>query len=155
MRGSLSALAAFSFSGVLVVSAASRIDDPKQFVSEVYRRFVAAQSTNSSYTPPEDIYTARLGKLLRDDKRKAKGEVGCLDFVFWLNAQDWKIGDVTVTSADESPERKTVTAKFMNIGEPQEIRFDFRRNAGRWLLDDVHSVSAPRWTLSEILRCAP
>src|SRR5438093_10234677 len=92
------ALAAFSLSSVLILSGASRIDDPKAFVTEVYRRFVAAQSTHSSYKPPDGIYTDRLGKLLRDDERKAKGEVGCLDFDFWINGQDWKIANVIVTS---------------------------------------------------------
>lgn len=155
MRSVPSALAAFSLSSVLILSAASRIDDPKNFVTEVYRRLVAAQSTNYSYTPPDDIYTARLGKLLRDDRQKAKGEVGCLDFVFWVNAQDWTITNLSITRADEGQERKTVIARFLNIGEPQEIHFDFRRYAGRWLLDDVHSVLAPQWKLSEILKCTP
>jgi hypothetical protein len=155
MRRVTCALATFSFSSVLLLSAATRIDDPKTFVTEVYRRLVAVQSTRSSYTPPDDIYTPRLEKLLRDDKRKAKGEVGCLDFVFWLNAQDWTITHLTITSADEGQERKTVITKFLNGGEPQEIHFDFRANAGRWLLDDVHSLSAPPWTLSEVLKCAP
>jgi Protein of unknown function (DUF3828) len=156
MKRLISTVAAFVFPGLLVLSAATRIDDPKNFVTEVYRRFVAAQSTtNSAYTPPDDIYTARLAKLIRDDKRRAKGEVGCLDFDFWLNAQDWKITDPVVTTADASLERETVIAKFLNLGDPQEIHFDFRRTAGRWQLDDVHSLSAPPWTLSEILKCAP
>jgi hypothetical protein len=155
MRRLARALAAFSFSSVLLLSAATRINDPKAFVTEVYRHLVAAQSTLSSYTPPDDIYTPRLEKLLRDDRRKAKGEVGCLDFVFWVNAQDWTISRLTITSADEGQGRKTVITKFLNGGEPQEIHFDFRANAGRWLLNDVHSMSAPPWTLSEILKCAP
>jgi hypothetical protein len=51
-------------------------------------------------------------------------------------------------------DRKDVIAKFLNGSEPQEIHFEFRRRGGRWLLDDVHSVLAPRqWTLSEILGC--
>jgi len=154
MRRVSSALAAFSFSSILLLSAATRIEDPKSFVTEVYRRLVAAQSTHSTYTPPGDIYTARLEKLLRDDQRKAKGEVGCLDFVFWVNAQDWTITHLTITSADQGQDRKTVITKFLNGGERQEIHFDFRLNAGRWLLDDVHSLSAPPWTLSEILKCA-
>jgi hypothetical protein len=156
MRRFLAALGVLSFFGALLLPAASRIVDPKNFVSEVYRRLVAAQSTDSSsYTPPDDIYTARLAKLFREDKRKAKVEVGCLDFDFWVNAQDWKITDLTITSRDESQERKAVIAKFKNIGEPQEIHFDFRLIAGRWLLDDVHSVLAPQWTLSGILQCTP
>ncbi len=155
MRRVFSALAAFSFSSVLLLSAATRIDDPKTFVTGVYRRLIAEQSTHSSYTPPDNIYTPRLEKLLRDDQRKAKGEVGCLDFVFWVNAQDWAITHLSITSTDQGQDRKTVITKFLNGGERQEIHFDFRLNAGHWLLDDVHSLSAPPWTLSEILKCAP
>jgi len=155
MMGRVSAaLAALSLSSVLLISAATRIDDPKTFVTEVYRRFMAP-SARSPYTPPDDIYTPRLRKLLRDDKRKAKGEVGCLDFVFWLNAQDWKITDLTITSSDDGQDRQTVIAKFRNSGEPQEMHFDFRRISGHWLLDEAHSLSAPPWTLSELLKCVP
>ena|SRR5271154_3915133 len=153
MRLAPSALATLALSTVVALSAATRIDDPKTFVTEVYRRLVATQSKNSSYSPPDGIYTARLAKLIREDQKKAKGEVGCLDFVFWINGQDWEISSVTVTSTDDGPDRKTVIAKFHNTGEPQEIHFDFLRNAGRWQLDDVHSLSAPPWTLSQILKC--
>jgi hypothetical protein len=154
MRSARPALAALSLLSVLPLSAATRIDDPKTFVTEVYRRFMA-QSARSPYTPPDDIYTLRLQKLLSDDKRKAKGEIGCLDFVFWLNAQDWKITNLTITSSDDGQDRQTVISKFRNSGEPQEMHFVFRRISGRWLLDDAHSRSAPPWTLSELLKCAP
>ena len=138
-----------------LLPAASRIDDPKSFVSEVYRRFVAAQSSHTDYSPPSDIYTDRLGKLFRDDKRRAKGEVGCLDFDFWVSGQDWEISKVVITNGDEGQDRRTIVAKFVNLGNPHEIHFDFRRTARSWLLDDVHSVLGTRWTLSEILKCAP
>jgi hypothetical protein len=95
MRSARPTLAALSLLSVLPLSSATRIDDPKTFVTEVYRRFTA-ESVRSPYTPPDDIYTPHLRKLLSDDKRKAKGEVGCLDFVFWLNAQDWKITNLTI-----------------------------------------------------------
>ena len=108
------------------------------------------------YSPPDDIYTARLTKLLRDDRRKAKGEVGCLEFDYWVDGQDYMISRVTVTSADEGPDRKTVVAKFLNFQiSLTEIHYDFRRMGGRWLLDDVHSTLDPTWTLSEILKCTP
>ncbi len=148
-----SALAIFSISCTLTLSAATRIDDPKTFVSDVYRRLSAPRSDSSSYTPPDDIYSPRLARLFRDDKRKAKGGVGCLEFFFWVNGQDWAIKDVAVTSADQGPDRKTVTAKFANIDRNEEIRFDFLRNDQRWLLDEVHSAAATPWTLSEVLKC--
>jgi len=149
------AVAVFSLAGVLMLEAATRIDDPKTFVSDVFRRLIASQAKDRSYEPPEDIYTTRLAKLIRDDRRKAHGEVGCLDFVFWVNGQDWVITDLAVTSTDEGEDRKTVIAKFRNTGDPQEIHFDFRRVAGRWLLDDAHSLMGEKWTLSQILKCTP
>lgn len=153
MKKVASILMALIFSGVHALAAPSKIVDPVMFVAQVLRHFVAAQSTSNSYQPPEDIYTPRLGKLIRDDKKQAKGEVGCLDFVFWVNGQDWTITKLDVTGGSASEDRKIVIARFLNIGTPQEIHFDFRRIAGRWLLDDVQSVKEPRWTLSEILKC--
>jgi hypothetical protein len=147
------AVAVFSIC-TLTLSAATRIDDPKTFVSDVYRQLISGQ-TGHEYTPPDDIYSARLAKLFRDDRRKAKGEVGCLEILFWVNGQDYAISDLSVTSADQGPDRKTVTAKFMNIDRREEIRFDFLRNGQRWLLDEVRSIAATPWTLSEILRCSP
>jgi hypothetical protein len=148
-----SALAVFSLFCTLTVSAATRIDDPKTFVADVYRRLIAAQSNKSDYSPPDDIYSPRLEKLFRDDRRKAKGGVGCLEILFWVNGQDYLIRDLTITSADQGPDRKTVTAKFMNIDRREEIRFDFLRDGKRWLLDEVHSAAATPWTLSEIFKC--
>lgn len=84
------AVAVFSIFCTLTLSAASRIDDPKTFFSDVYRRLIASQSGHD-YTPPDDIYSARLAKLFRDDRRKAKGEVGCLEILFWVNGQDYVI----------------------------------------------------------------
>lgn len=152
MRRTFFVLVLLSVFSRLPLSAAP-IDDPKAFVTEVYRRLIASQSAGHDYNPPEDIYTARLAKLIHDDEKRAKGEVGCLDFVFWVNGQDWVITNLTVSSSDAGPQRKMIVAKFRNTGDPQEIHFDFRRNAGRWLLDDVQSVRAPRWTLSQILKC--
>jgi hypothetical protein len=155
MKTAGSAMAALIFSGGLMLWASTRINDPTGFVTDVYRHFVEAQSTGRSYTPPEDIYTEALRKLFQHDKKQAKGEVGCLDFVFWVNAQDWTLNNLSVTAGAASQHRTTVIARFVNLGTPQEIQFDFRRIAGRWLLDDAHSAKDPRWTLSEILRCSP
>ena len=147
------ALAILSFSCTLTLSAATRIDDPKAFVSDVYRR-LSATHPSDSYSPPDDIYTPRLAKLFRDDRRKAHGEVGCLEILFWVNGQDYVIKNLAITSADQGPDHKTVTAKFANIDRNEEIRFDFVRTGQRWLLDEVHSSAATPWTLSEILKCS-
>ena len=148
-------VAAWMLTSVVLLPAATRIDDPKTFVAGVYQHYIAAQSSHSDYSAPEDIYTERLRKLIRDDRRKAHGEVGCLEIDFWVNGQDYEITQPKVTSTDAGPDRKTVIAKFVNLGTPQDIHFDFRRVDGRWLIDDVESVNATPWKLSEILKCTP
>jgi hypothetical protein len=134
-------------------AAAPQISNPVNFVAEVYQHFLKAQSSDHSYRPPEDVFTPRLSKLIQDDRKRAKGEVGCLDFDFWVNGQDWTITKLSVTSGTAGKGQWTVIAKFLNSGDPQEIHFDFRSIEGRWLLDEVRSLQEPRWTLSDVLKC--
>lgn len=135
------------------IYAATRIVDPKAFVTEVYNKYVRSQSTHKEYEPPEDIYTDRLAKLIQDDRKKAHGEVGCLDFDFWVDGQDFTITNLKITEGAASSDRKTVIASFRNLDANEEIHFEFRQTAGRWLLDEVRSVKKPAWTLSQILKC--
>ena len=134
----------------------ARIGDPAAFVSKVYRKLTAS-SRGAYYDPPDDIYTPRLKALFEEDDRRAHGEVGCIDFSFWVNGQDYEIKKVHVVSSGTaaSPDRKLVVATFLNFGDPTEIHFDFQRMGGRWLLDDVHGVKpGTPWTVSEILKCS-
>ena len=136
---------------------ASKIDDPVAFVKEIYGHFVA-RKPGQDFSPPDDIYTPRLKALFVRDEKWAKGEVGCLEFDFWVNGQDYQLKNVRVNSRPVAghPDRLLVIATFLNIGTANEIHFDFQQIAGKWLLDDAHSVrgpSAERWTLSKILMC--
>jgi hypothetical protein len=135
---------------------ASPITDPLRIVAAVYQQFIRAQSSGDlSFTPSEDFYTPRLSKLVRDDRKRANGEVGCVDFDFWVNGQDWSITHLALADKSVARDRKTVVATFTNGRTPEEIHFDFILLAGRWLLDDVRSIKEPRWTLSRLLKCSP
>jgi hypothetical protein len=141
------------FSGAL--SAATEIVDPAKFVTDVYNRIVATERRSPGYEPPADIYTPRLKALFAEDKRRANGEVGCMEFDFWTNAQDWGLRNVRVTSQEvpDHPDRKLVIATFTNLRQPEEIHFDFQKVGGKWLLDDVQSLKKEPWTLSKLLKC--
>lgn len=146
-------------STVSIVDAAppSKIDDPIAFVKEIYGHY-AAHKSGTDYTAPDDVYTPRLKALFVRDEKWAKGEVGCLEFDFWVNGQDYELKNVRVSSRPVAghPDRMVVIATFLNLGTPDEIHFDFQQIGGKWLLDDVHSVggkAAERWTLSKLLMC--
>ena len=70
---SKSALLFLVLSAVSALAATPPITNPVNFVTDVYQRFVKAQSAHSDYTAPDDIYTARLKKLILDDVKRAHG----------------------------------------------------------------------------------
>jgi len=71
MRKVSIALAALYFSSAFLLSPATRIDDPKTFVSEVYRRLIASESTHSSYNGRLSNSAPQPGQLLkRRDRRE-------------------------------------------------------------------------------------
>jgi hypothetical protein len=135
-------------------AAGTPIENPKTFVSDVYRQIVESEQSRSPYSPPDDVYSPHLQRLFASYRKRTGGQVGYLDFDFWVNAQDSKIENMSVTSSDvdHDPDRKVIVAKFMN-GGPQEIEFSFKRMNGSWWLDEVRSLKRPRWVLSKLLRC--
>jgi Protein of unknown function (DUF3828) len=148
-------LAILSLAAVLVTPtfAATRIDDPVKFVGALYAQ-MASSSLKTPYVAPVDIYTPRLAALFALDTREAGGEVGRIDFDFWINAQDWDLSAVKVRAApvEGVKDREVVIATFKNFGKPEEIHFYFEKIGGRWLLDDACSLKGETWTLSLILK---
>ncbi len=128
--------------------AATKIDDPLKFVKQIYTTTVGKRPE------PDDIYTPRLDALFKLDSKEAGGEVGRIDFSFWMNAQDGTISNVVVTKApvENAPNRMVVIAKFKNEKTPNEIHFYFEKTAAGWKLDDARSLLGEQWTLSLILK---
>jgi hypothetical protein len=100
-------------------------------------------------------FSARMRKLLAADKAYAKGEVGRLDFDPIINGQDWKIADLSVTLVSQAQDKAVVEATFNNLGEAEDLRYDLVHGGGRWLIDEIQSMTKPRWTMSKILAGAP
>ena len=136
---------------------ATEIADPEKFVSDVYRHFVAAQNSRKTYNAPQDIYTPRLAGLFEKDRRESKGEVGCIEFDFWMNGQDFELSNLKVTRQPVAghPDQTTVIATFTNLRKPMELHFNFIQQRGKWMLDDVASTKGETWTLSKLLSCHP
>jgi hypothetical protein len=148
MRMRFAAILAIAFLTCGQGMAATRIDDPAAFVRKVYAMLAADKE------PPDDVYTPRLAALFALEKKESGGEVGRLDFSFWIDGQDSKISKLAVKAepVESAPDRSVVTAKFHNIDRNEEIHFYFEKTKAGWLLDDVRSQGAENWTLSLILK---
>ena len=134
--------------GPAASQAATRIDDPVKFVKALYATTVGKKPE------PEDIFSARLDALFKLDTKEAGGEVGRVDFDFWMNGQDGTITGVTVSKIDveNTKDRLIVVAKFKNEKTPNEIHLYFEKTAAGWKLDDARSVMNDPWVLSLMLK---
>ena len=145
MRSTLFAILSLSFAiAVSPAQAATRIDDPVKFVTQVYATTVGKKPE------PDDIYSDRLKALWDLDTKDAHGEVGRVDFDFWMNGQDGTVSGVKISkvAVDNAPDRMIVVSKFKNEQTPNEIHFYFEKTAKGWKLDDVRSLLGDPWVLS-------
>jgi hypothetical protein len=125
--------------------------DPVEVVRGLYRGYERDKPATLEKQP----FSPRMRKLLAADRAYAKGEVGRLDFDPIVNGQDWKITDLSVTLASQAQNKAVVEAKFSNLGTAEDLHYDLIRSGGRWLIDEVQSMTKPRWTMSKILAGAP
>ena len=128
--------------------ARTKIDDPLKFVAATYANFVGRKPE------PSDIYSPRLNALFALDVKEAHGEVGRIDFDFWMNGQDGTVSALKISKlpVENASDREIIVAKFKNEQAPNEIHFYFERTAKGWRLDDARSMTGETWTLSLILK---
>ncbi|MBS0469597.1 MAG: DUF3828 domain-containing protein [Proteobacteria bacterium] len=148
MRFRLFAAFVLAMLSALPATAGTVISDPVAFVKTVYADSVGTKPE------PDDIYTPRLDALFQLEQKEAGGEVGRIDFDFWINGQDSDIKNVKVGKIDVegAADRMIVVASFLNFGKPEEIHFYFEKTKAGWKLDDVRSAMGEQWTLSLILK---
>ena len=99
------------------------------------------------------FYAKHLRALYERDKREAKGEVGRLGFVFYVNGQDTEANwrkTLKITAVASDDRRAEVQATFRN-GTLQDLRYDLVRENGRWLIADVRALRTDPWDLVTIL----
>ena len=89
--------------------------------------------------------------VARDAARAAAGAgtnaAPCLRAEPITGAQDdYAVSDVDVSvpePAPGTPDRTSGTVAFRNGGVPASVRFDLRRTASGWRIDDLHSATTP------------
>ncbi|HEY2707620.1 MAG TPA: hypothetical protein VGI95_06160 [Caulobacteraceae bacterium] len=139
----------------LATAAQAAPQTPKAMVQDVYRRLIDASVHDKGYEPPDSFYSPRLKRLAADARTAAGGDVPCgLDFDIWFDGQEYDMTHADVAELPGSTATKqTIEARFVSLKEAHDMRFTFRRIAGRWRLDDAEAVLGHRWVFSKLLQC--
>ena len=138
---------------LVVVGATPLPTDPIAFVRGIY----AAYRHDNPPAWYELSYSARLRAMIDADRAQAdkEGDAGKFDWDPLINAQDWKLGSLTVSLVSRTDDHATVDAKFRNLGAAQQMRFFLALEAGQWAIDDLQALNKPRWTMSKVYLGAP
>jgi hypothetical protein len=127
---------------LLVPAAQAQKPDPKNFVQEIYNRYLGKNSPGLDLSTREALelyFTPSLTDLIDKDSKEAEKlqEAPLLNGDPFVDAQDWEIADPVVTIQDSSADRATATASFKNFGKAMTVRLALQLTPKGWRVDDV------------------
>lgn len=135
------------------------VTDPRAYVAETYAAYRRAADEPGLGPETDYAHSDRLRDLFEAHDAAQDGErADPLDFDWWVNGQDWELGEVALAEEQDGPDRRTIVARFTNFGRATTSRFQFVRQSGRWFLDDIVNGTGSGdggWTLSALLRQRP
>lgn len=144
------ALAASPAAALAQAAAPAARPDPLRVLRAIY-----ANPGKTRSPEPFSRRLAGLAEAARKRSRELDEPVAGLDFDYAVNGQDHDPGlarTVRYEILQQGPASAEVKVAFRN-GGPQELRYDLVLENGRWLIDDVRSLTRDNaWTLSALLR---
>lgn len=98
-------------------------------------------------------YSARILALWEAcESRPDAEEEPCLDFDFFVMAQDYDLTDFKLEPLSDDGRIARVKASFVNLGRPTEVVFDLVHDGDGWTIDEMTSGCE---TLSGLLKREP
>lgn len=138
--------------------AAAGADDPAAVIRPLYARYLRnSGSDNFPPMPDRAPWSASLRQALVADearwRRTQEVDPDGLDFDPFVNAQDWLISDVNVTTDSVVPQSHAVVrASFSNAGTHEEVAYDMVWEDGGWRVDNMRSGGPPDgWDLRQLV----
>jgi hypothetical protein len=147
-RAALLAMSATAAAPALAQTAPK--SDPAAPIRALYAKPGAARSREPFTKRLQALQAAAIKR-----SRELDEPVSGLDFDYVVNGQDHEDGmarSVRIAVLSQSEARAEVKVTFRN-GPLQELRYDMALEGGRWLVDDVRSLTKDQsWVLSELYR---
>ena len=109
----------------LAISAfATAKESPEQIVRKLYDAYFQPSVQESSVVF-EDYASAELKALFAKDEKLADGEIGCIDYDFVIQGQDYDAESIKKTLKIKALDKESVEAKFQNFDTPATVIYKF------------------------------
>lgn len=127
------------------------IADPASVIAPLYERYRTDPAATTFPTLLEQApwSSAMRGQLEAMMARSQANEAPILDFDPFINAQDWMVTAVAVTTDGVvANSHATVRARFTNLSDEDEVVYDLVWEGGGWRVDNIRHEG---WDLRQII----
>jgi len=135
--------------GLVGAAEAQDLTSAHHFVAAIYGHYPTSEK-RPSFEPTGSLAPAlfdpQLARLIREDQRLAKGEVGALEADPFCDCQDDSGMTFTVSSAEAS-NAGAATVKVLRRGpdqeKPETLTLDLVQTPIGWRVHDIHTPDSP------------
>lgn len=131
---------------VVSIAAAAPAASPQAFVEAIYRTYVGKATRGIELTKEAVIrrhFAPPLADAIVKDRAEAdkRGEVPMLDGDPFVDAQDFDIARLRVSTKTVGTEAATATVSFTNLKKPKTMTLDLVKVGGAWRIADIKGPS--------------
>jgi hypothetical protein len=131
---------------VVSIAAAAPAASPLSFVEAIYRTYVGKAAKGIELTEEAVIrgyFAPPLANAIVKDRAEAdnRGEVPTLDGDPFVDAQDWEIARLRVSTKPAGADAATATVSFTQLKKPKTMTLDLVKVSGAWRIADIKGPS--------------
>ena len=115
---------------------------PQTFLTTLYHRYEGKHTRGLDYADKRMLmryFEPSLVDLITADQAAAKkrDEVPALDGDPFVDAQEWEITQLAITTTADGPDKATGTVTFRNFSEPKKLTVALVRLKAGWRIADI------------------
>lgn len=115
---------------------------PQAFLTALYHRYEGTHTRGIDYANKRTLlryFEPTLVALITADQAASakRDEVPALDGDPFVDAQEWKIADLAITTEMQGPDKATGIVTFRNFDEPKKLRVELVRLKVGWRIADI------------------
>lgn len=128
------------------IAAAAPATSPQSFVGTIYKTYVGRAAKGVELTEEAAIrryFAPPLADAIVKDRAEAdkRGEVPTLDGDPFVDAQDWEIARLRVSTKPAGTDAATAAVSFTNLKQPKTMTLDLVKVGGAWRIADIKGPS--------------